>query len=149
MCWYALLHSHKDYKTITIRVFIQIKTSNTFFLLFYLADHRSYCRERKAPSDQLGVQRTQRTRPALSARLSHPLSSFTEEACRASVCPSREQGRSQLAWQWTVGLEVAVDTLRWAMSLTSGAWCCQARSAGSKSQDWRAGGESRVRATWI
>lgn len=44
-------------------VFIQIATSNKFFLLFYPTDQRSYCQGSEAPSDQLAI-----VRPARSAK---------------------------------------------------------------------------------
>lgn len=104
---------------INIRAFIQIGTSNAFFLLLYLPDHTSYCQGRKAPSHQLGVQCSRPNK----ARAFSPTLSLSFIIYRGSVpqqrLPPREQGRSLSAGQWTVELEVAVDSSWRMMSPTS------------------------------
>ena len=81
------------------------------FFFFISTDHRSYCQGRKAPSDQLSVQRG---RPNKASAFSRTLLlSFI--IYRGSVprqrCPPQKQGLSLSSGQWTVEPEVAVDSL--------------------------------------
>ncbi len=114
------------------------------FFFFISIDHRSYCQGRKAPSDHLSVQRGRPNKArAFSTTLSLSFIIYRGSVPRPHR-PPREQGRSLSGGQWTVELEVAVDSLWRMMSPTSDPDTARRQAEGQlvKSEGGRQNGNS-------
>lgn len=129
-CWRTHTHTHNHgamlspnvinaVKRLTSAYLFKSRHQTHSFFFFICTDHRSYCQGRKAPSDRLSGQRSRPNKArAFSTTLSLSFIIYRGSVPRQRR-PPPEQGRSLSCGQWTVELEVAVDSLRRMMSPTS------------------------------